>query len=72
MPRLSTGYVIAGAYADKVRRVLFAQAKPLGVPSGSVVNASKDLNTKLLRVLQECGIDKGDVVRIIQARRLRG
>ncbi len=65
MPRMSTGYIIAGAYADKVRRVLFAQAKSLGIPSEEVVEASRDLNVKLLKVLQECGIDKGDVVRIM-------
>ncbi|RLF24864.1 MAG: DUF2258 domain-containing protein [Thermoprotei archaeon] len=65
MPRLSTGYIIAGAYANKVRRVLFALTKPLKVPSDAVVEASKNLNMKLLRILQECGIDKGDVVRII-------
>lgn len=65
MPRLSTGYIIAGAYADKVRRVLFAQSKNLGITSDQVVEASKNLNIKLLKVLQECGINKGDVVRII-------
>ncbi len=27
MPLLSTGLIIAGAYADKVRRTLFAQLK---------------------------------------------
>ncbi len=65
MPRLSTGYVIAGAYANKVRRVLFAQAKGFNIPTDAIVEASKDINMKLLRIFQECGVDKGDVVRII-------
>ncbi|MEM4848918.1 MAG: DUF2258 domain-containing protein, partial [Ignisphaera sp.] len=27
MPRLSSGFVIAGAYADKIRRTMFAQMR---------------------------------------------
>ena len=63
--RLSTGLVIAGAYADKVRRTLFAQAKNLGVESREVVRASAELNRILFEILvNNLKIDKGDVVRI--------
>ncbi len=63
--RLSTGLVIAGAYADKVRRTLFAQAKNLGVESREVVRASAELNRVLFEILvNNLKIDKGDVVRI--------
>ncbi len=65
MARLSTGFIIAGAYADKVRRTLFAQTRSNGVPSSEVVRASAELNRILFRVIVEkLGIDKGDVVRV--------
>jgi len=63
--RLSTGLVIAGAYALKVRRTLFAQAKSLGLDSREVVRAAAELNRVLFKVIVESiGLDKGDVVRI--------
>lgn len=63
--RLSTGLVIAGAYADKVRRTLFAQAKSLGVDSQEVVRAAAELNRVLFRIIvEELGMGKGDVVRV--------
>ena len=64
MPTLSSGLVIAGAFADKIRRTLFAQAKN-EVDSQEVVRASAELNRLLYSVLVEkLKIDKGDVVRI--------
>ena len=63
--RLSTGFVIAGAYADKVRRTLFAQAKQLNVETQEVVRAAAELNRILFEILvNRLGIDKGDVVRV--------
>jgi hypothetical protein len=65
MNRLSTGLVIAGAYADKVRRTLFAQTRQYNVPSNEVVRASAELNRVLFEILvNKLKIDKGDVVRI--------
>ncbi len=63
--RLSTGLVIAGAYADKVRRTLFAQAKQAGIEPREVVRASAELNRLLFEILvNKLGIDKGDAVRV--------
>jgi hypothetical protein len=65
MNRLSTGLVIAGAYADKVRRTLFAQTRQYNVPSNEVVRASAELNRVLFEILvNKLKIEKGDVVRI--------
>ncbi|MCE4603195.1 MAG: DUF2258 domain-containing protein [Desulfurococcales archaeon] len=69
MATLRTGLVIAGAYADKVRRVLFAQLRDM-VKSGEVSNtevarAAGDLNRLLFDILvNRLSINKGDVVRI--------
>lgn len=69
MPQLSTGLVIAGAYADKVRRVLFAQLRDK-IKAGELTNqlvAQKagELNRLLFDILvNKLKIDKGDVVRI--------
>lgn len=66
---LNTGIVIAGAYADKVRRTLFAQL-------GSYVRAGRDYATEIARGAAELNMilyyiiveglrsDKGDAVRI--------
>ena len=63
--RLSTGFVIAGAYADKIRRTLFAQAKQLNVEPQEVVRSTAELNRVLFEILvNRLGVDKGDVVRI--------
>ena len=69
MPTLSTGLVIAGAYADKVRRTLFAQLKGKikagEVPQKEVARASGELNRFIYYVLvDKLRADKGDVVRI--------
>jgi len=66
---LRSGYVIAGAYADKVRRTLFAQTREL-VRSGEltpqeVARASGELNKVLYEVfVNRLRTDKGDVVMI--------
>ncbi len=69
MPTLKSGLVIAGAYADKVRRVLFAQLKDNikrgELDSKEVARAAGELNRLLFEILvYKLGIDKGDVVRI--------
>ena len=69
MPTLRTGIVIAGGYADKVRRVLFAQLKDK-IKSGeidakSVARAAGELNALLFEILvNKLQIEKGDAVRI--------
>ncbi len=69
MPTLRTGLVIAGAYADKVRRVLFAQlrdkVKEGALTNQEVARAAGELNRLLFDILvNKLGVDKGDVVRI--------
>lgn len=70
MPKeLSTGLVIAGAYADKLRRTLFAQLRDLVKQNKDfakeVARASAEVNTLIYIVLVEkLKADKGDVVRI--------
>jgi len=66
---LSTGLIIAGAYADKVRRTLFAQLRDLVKQdkefAREAARASAELNTVLYNILVgELKVDKGDVVRI--------
>ena len=64
MPRVSSGLIIAGAYANKIRRVLFAGAKGLVDPK-EIARAAGELNAILFEVLRRLGADKGDVIRII-------
>ncbi|ABM81051.1 DUF2258 domain-containing protein [Hyperthermus butylicus] len=69
MPQLSTGLVIAGAYADKLRRVLFAQLrdeiKKGAIEPKQVAYRAGELNRLLFEILvNKLRIDKGDVVRI--------
>ena len=68
MPRLSSGLIIAGAYANKLRRTLFAQLrdkiKREEITSREVARASGELNSTLFFLLRDLGVDKGDVVRI--------
>lgn len=69
MPTLRSGLVIAGGYADKVRRVLFAQLreqiKSGELDSKEVARAAGELNRLLFEVLvSKLKVDKGDVVRI--------
>lgn len=66
---LNTGLVIAGAYADKIRRTLFAQLSELVRKdkefSKEVARASGELNLVLYHVLvNELKANKGDAVRI--------
>lgn len=70
MPRLSSGFVIAGAYADKIRKTAFAQfrdaIKEGALKSGDIAYGVAQLNRLLYSVLVEgLKVDKGDVVRII-------
>ncbi len=64
MPTMSTGLIIAGAYADKVRKVMAAQAKSAGMPVEEAIRAAAELNQRLFDIATGKGIDKGDVVRI--------
>lgn len=69
MPTLSSGYIIAGGYADKLRRTMFAQLrediKRGAVSSQEVARAVGELNSTLYRILVDrLRVDKGDVVRI--------
>jgi len=68
--RLNTGLVIVGAYADKVRRTLFAQLKDKiktkEIDSKMVAKAAGDLNKLLYEIfVNRLKLDKGDVVRIV-------
>ena len=69
MPVLRSGLVIAGGYADKVRRVLFAQLrdqlKSGEIEGREVARAAGELNRLLFEILVDrLRLDKGDVVRI--------
>jgi hypothetical protein len=69
MSQLTTGLVITGAYADKIRKTLFAQLKDNikkgEIPSQEVARAIAELNRILYHILVEkLKLDKGDVVRI--------
>jgi hypothetical protein len=63
MPKLSTGFVRASGYANKIRKVLFALTRGKLNPE-EVVRASAQLNQYLFDKFQEMGIKKEDVVRI--------
>jgi len=70
LARLSSGLVIAGAYADKIRRTAFAQLRDLlkegSLKSEEVAQAIAQLNRLLYNILVEgLKLDKGDVVRIV-------
>ena len=69
VPELSTGLVIAGAYADKLRRTLFAQLRDQmkqGLISGQeIARAAAEINRMLYEIIvNDLKVDKGDVVRI--------
>jgi hypothetical protein len=66
---LSTGLVIAGAYADKLRRTLFAQLRDYVRKNRElgkeIARAAGEINRLLYYILvDELKSDKGDVVRI--------
>ncbi|MEL9939590.1 MAG: DUF2258 domain-containing protein [Ignisphaera sp.] len=69
MARLSSGFVIAGAYADKIRRTMFAQLRDYirrdKEWGQKIAFAVAQLNRLLYSVfVEQLKIDKGDVVRI--------
>ena len=66
---LRTGIVLAGAYSDRVRRVLFAQlsqkVKSGEINSREVAKAAGELNTILYEAfVKNLALSKGDLVRI--------
>ncbi|WP_238529041.1 DUF2258 domain-containing protein [Thermogladius calderae] len=66
---MSTGLVIAGAYAQKVRRTLFAQLKDLTKNDKEMAKEAARATAELNRLLyylivDELKSDKGDAVRI--------
>lgn len=68
LKELSSGLIIAGAYADKIRRTLFAQLRDLIKQdkefSKEIARATAELNIVLYRILvDELKLNKGDVVR---------
>ncbi len=67
--RLSSGYVIVGAYADKIRRTLFAQLRDVvksgKIDSKEVARAAAELNRLLYEIyVNRLKVDKGDVTRV--------
>ncbi len=67
--QLSTGLVIAGAFADKLRKTLFAQlrdkVKSGEIQASEVARAAGEMNRHLYRIIVEkLKLDKGDAVRI--------
>jgi len=66
---LRTGTVLAGAYADRVRKVLFAQLsqkiKSREIDNREVARAAGELNTILYEAfVKHLALSKGDLVRI--------
>ena len=66
---MRTGIVVAGAYADRVRRVLFAQLsqkiKSGELDAKEVARAAGELNTILYDAfVRNLALSKGDLVRI--------
>lgn len=77
MPTLSSGLVIAGAYASKIRRTLFAQLsqkiKAGELETSEVARAAAEINQLLFNILvNDLKISKGDVVRIRVDYDIRG
>lgn len=69
MPRLSSGFVIAGAYADKIRRTMFAQMRDYVKRDKEwgqrIALAIAQLNRFLYTLfVEQLKIDKGDIVRV--------
>ena len=67
--RLSSGYVIVGAYADKIRKTLFAQLRDLvktgKIDSKEIARAAAELNRLLYEIfVNELKVEKGDVTRV--------
>ncbi len=67
--RLSSGYVIVGAYADKIRRTLFAQMRDAikrgEIDGKEVARAAAELNRLLYEIfVNRLDVGKGDVTRV--------
>ncbi len=62
--QFSSGLVIAAGYANKIRRTLLAQTRPLGVDPKEAVRVSALINQHLFNIFREKGIEKQDVVRV--------
>jgi len=69
MVRLSTGFVIVGAYAKKLRKTLFAQLKEKMKDkeiASKLAYASAQLNKLLFEVIvNKLKLEKGDLVKIV-------
>ncbi|RLE52847.1 MAG: DUF2258 domain-containing protein [Candidatus Methanomethylicota archaeon] len=68
MVQLSTGLIIAGAYADKIRKTLFAQLRDAvkrgEVTPQEIARASAEINRILYHIIVDnLKSDKGDVIR---------
>jgi len=61
--QLSTGFVRAAGYADKLRRTFFAITKGKAEPS-EVAKIVAQINMSLFELFQKKKIEKNDVVRI--------
>ena len=62
--KFSSGYVISGAYADKVRRTLFAQLKDK-LDEREIAKGAAILNKLLYEIfVNRLKIDKGDLIRV--------
>ena len=62
--RMSTGFVRAAGYDDKVRRVLFAITRDEKIKEEEVLRAAAEFNKRVFEEMQKRGIEKRDVVRI--------
>ena len=62
--RLSTGFIRAAGYADKLRRTMIAITKGILKPD-EAARAAAQINMRLFDVLRDHDVAKGDVVRIM-------
>jgi len=67
--QLSTGFIIAGAFADKLRKTLFAQlaskVKEGSLQASEIARAAAEINRLLyVAIVDKLKMNKGDVVRI--------
>ena len=61
---MNTGFVYAGAYAKKVRRIGFAISKAEGISAEQILAEVANLNQLIFDKLAKAGVDKVDVIRI--------
>ncbi|MCS7146250.1 MAG: DUF2258 domain-containing protein [Nitrososphaerota archaeon] len=69
MPRLRTGTVIVGYYAQKIRKILYAQNRELiktgQLGASEVARAAGELNQRLyVALVERLVLSKGDIVRV--------